>query len=136
MQKTEKNAVSIEENLNNNFFKNSLKISIKKKEESKENKVKNIQKIFYKKLSAVKIIKESLEIISFQTRKNPLKILLDAVHNAIINNNINNKLPNLKKINLGIYFIIKGAKEESLKKQKNISECLAYEIIKLSKLNF
>ncbi len=136
MQKTEKNAVSIEENLNNNFFKNSLKISIKKKEESKENKVKNIQKIFYKKLSAIKIIKESLEIISFQTRKNPLKILLDAVHNAIINNNINNKLPNLKKINLGIYFIIKGAKEESLKKQKNISECLAYEIIKLSKLNF
>ncbi len=134
MQKTEKNAVSIEENLNNNFFKNSLKISIKKKEESKENKVKNIQKIFYKKLSAIKIIKESLEIISFQTRKNPLKILLDAVHNAIINNNINNKLPNLKKINLGIYFIIKGAKEESLKKQKNISECLAYKIIKLSKL--
>ena len=136
MQKTEKNSVSFEETLNNNFFKNSLKISIKIKEESKENKVKNIQKTFYKKLSAVKIIKESMEIISFQTRKNPLKLLLDAVHNAIINNNINNKLPNLKKINLGIYFIIKGAKEESLKKQKNISECLAYEIIKLSKLNF
>ena len=133
MQKTEKN-ISIEENIKNNFFKESLNISLKKKEELKENKIKNFQKTFYKKLSAIKIIKESMEIISIQTRKNPLKILLDAVNNSIINNNINNTIPNLKKINLGIYFIIKEAKEESFKKQKNISECLAYKIIKLSKL--
>jgi ribosomal protein S7 len=132
MQKTEKNN-SIEENIKNNFFKESLNISLKKKEELKENKIKNFQKTFYKKLSAIKIIKESMEIISIQTRKNPLKILLDAVNNSIINNNINNTIPNLKKINLGIYFIIKEAKEESFKKQKNISECLAYKIIKLSK---
>ena len=132
MKKTEKNN-SIEENIKNNFFKESLNISLKKKEELKENKIKNFQKTFYKKLSAIKIIKESMEIISIQTRKNPLKILLDAVNNSIINNNINNTIPNLKKINLGIYFIIKEAKEESFKKQKNISECLAYKIIKLSK---
>ena len=132
MQKTEKN-ISIEENIKNNFFKESLNISLKKKEELKENKIKNFQKTFYKKLSAIKIIKESMEIISIQTRKNPLKILLDAVNNSIINNNINNTIPNLKKINLGIYFIIKEVKEESVKKQKNISECLAYKIIKLSK---
>jgi ribosomal protein S7 len=132
MQKTEKNN-SIEENIKNNFFKESLNIPLKKKEELKENKIKNFQKTFYKKLSAIKIIKESMEIISIQTRKNPLKILLDAVNNSIINNNINNTIPNLKKINLGIYFIIKEAKEESFKKQKNISECLAYKIIKLSK---
>ena len=132
MQKTEKNN-SIEENIKNNFFKESLNISLKKKEELKENKIKNFQKTFYKKLIAIKIIKESMEIISIQTRKNPLKILLDAVNNSIINNNINNTIPNLKKINLGIYFIIKEAKEESFKKQKNISECLAYKIIKLSK---
>jgi len=129
MQKTDNNKENIFGNLiNNNFFQ-----KITKSKKRNENNIKQMNKSIYKKLIAIKMIKESMEIISLITKKNPLKILLDAVNKSIIYNNINKEFPHLKKINLGIYYIIKKAKEESLNSKKIISESLAEEIISLSK---
>ena len=129
MQKTDNNKENIFGNLiNNNFFQ-----KITKSKKRNENNIKQMNKSIYKKLIAIKMIKESMEIISLITKKNPLKILLDAVNKSIIYNNVNKEFPHLKKINLGIYYIIKKAKEESLNSKKIISESLAEEIISLSK---
>jgi ribosomal protein S7 len=129
MQKTDNNKENIFGNLiNNNFFQ-----KITKSKKRNENNIKQMNKSIYKKLIAIKMIKESMEIISLITKKNPLKILLDAVNKSIIYNNVNKEIPHLKKINLGIYYIIKKAKEESLNSKKIISESLAEEIISLSK---
>ena len=129
MQETDNNKENIFGNLiNNNFFQ-----KITKSKKRNENNIKQMNKSIYKKLIAIKMIKESMEIISLITKKNPLKILLDAVNKSIIYNNINKEFPHLKKINLGIYYIIKKAKEESLNSKKIISESLAEEIISLSK---
>ena len=129
MKKTENNKENIFRNLiNNNFFQ-----KITKSKKRNENNIKQMNKSIYKKLIAIKMIKESMEIISLITKKNPLKILLDAVNKSIIYNNVNKEIPHLKKINLGIYYIIKKANEESLNSKKIISESLAEEIISLSK---
>ena len=129
MQKTDNNKENIFGNLiNNNFFQ-----KITKSKKRNENNIKQMNKSIYKKLIAIKMIKESMEIISLITKKNPLKILLDSVNKSIIYNNVNKEIPHLKKINLGIYYIIKKAKEESLNSKKIISESLAEEIISLSK---
>ena len=129
MQKTDNNKENIFGNLiNNNFFQ-----KITKSKKRNENNIKHMNKSIYKKLIAIKMIKESMEIISLITKKNPLKILLDAVNKSIIYNNVNKEIPHLIKINLGIYYIIKKAKEESLNSKKIISESLAEEIISLSK---
>ena len=129
MQETDNNKENIFGNLiNNNFFQ-----KITKSKKRNENNIKQMNKSIYKKLIAIKMIKESMEIISLITKKNPLKILLDAVNKSIIYNNVNKEIPHLKKINLGIYYIIKKAKEESLNSKKIISESLAEEIISLSK---
>ena len=129
MQKTDNNKENIFGNLiNNNFFQ-----KITKSKKRNENNIKQMNKSIYKKLIAIKMIKESMEIISLITKKNPLKILLDAVNKSIIYNNVNKEIPHLIKINLGIYYIIKKAKEESLNSKKIISESLAEEIISLSK---
>ena len=129
MQKTDNNKENIFGNLiNNNFFQ-----KITKSKKRNENNIKQMNKSIYKKLIAIKMIKESMEIISLITKKNPLKILLDAVNKSIIYNNVNKEIPHLKKINLGIYYIIKKAKQESLNSKKIISESLAEEIISLSK---
>ena len=82
MQKTDNNKENIFGNLiNNNFFQ-----KITKSKKRNENNIKQMNKSIYKKLIAIKMIKESMEIISLITKKNPLKILLDAVNNSIINN--------------------------------------------------
>ena len=129
MQETDNNKENIFGNLiNNNFFQ-----KITKSKKRNENNIKQMNKSIYKKLIAIKMIKESMEIISLITKKNPLKILLDAVNKSIIYNNVNKEIPHLIKINLGIYYIIKKAKEESLNSKKIISESLAEEIISLSK---
>ena len=98
-----------------------------------------------KKCLAIKIIKQALEIISLVTNKNPLEVLLKAVTVAgpredstrigaggTVKKTAVDVSP-LRRINIGIYLIVCGAREASFRSSKNIAECLADELISCAK---
>ena len=94
-----------------------------------------------KKCLAIKIVKQALEIIALVKNKNPIRIVLDAVSVAgpredstrIDSGGTVKKtsvdVSPLRRINLGIYLIVSGAREASFRTSKNIAECLADELI-------
>ena len=94
-----------------------------------------------KKCMAIKIIKQSFEIISLVTNKNPLEVVLKAITVAgpredstrigsggTVKKSAVDVSP-LRRINIGIYLITVGAREASFRTSKNIAECLADELI-------
>ena len=94
-----------------------------------------------KKCLAIKIVKQALEIISLVKKKNPIRVVLDAVSVAgpredstrigsggTVKKTAVDVSP-LRRINLGIYLIICGARDASFRTSKNIAECLADELI-------
>lgn len=97
-----------------------------------------------KKCLAIKILKQTLEIIALVTNKNPIEVVLKAITVAgpredstrigaggAVKKSAVDVSP-LRRINIGIYLITVGAREASFRTSKNIAECLADELIACS----
>ncbi|EGR31426.1 hypothetical protein IMG5_109970 [Ichthyophthirius multifiliis] len=100
-----------------------------------------------KKALCIKIVKNAFEIIHILTGRNPLDVFVKAVQNAgpredstrigtagVVRKQAVDVSP-LRRINLAIYFIIKGSRESAFKSIKSIAETLADEIINAEKNN-
>jgi small subunit ribosomal protein S5e len=98
-----------------------------------------------KKLMAVRIVKQALEIIHLLTGDNPVQAVIDAASNSgpredstrigtggVARRQAVDVAP-LRRINVGIYLICCGARNSAFRNIKTISECLADEIINASK---
>ena len=94
-----------------------------------------------KKCLAIKIVKQTMDIIALITNKNPIRVVLDAIAVAgpredstrigsggAVKKTAVDVSP-LRRINIGIYLITCGAREASFRTNKNIAECLADELI-------
>lgn len=91
---------------------------------------------------AVRIVKHTLEVIHLMTGKNPIQVLANAVANSgpredstrigsggVVRRQAVDVSP-LRRVNMGIYLICQGAREQAFRNIKTMSECLADEIIK------
>merc|ERR1712080_203978 len=99
-----------------------------------------------KKLKAVRIIKQSLEIIHLlNLESNPMQILIDAVKNGgpredsckvgssgTVRRQAVDVSP-IRRVNQAIYFLTQGARKAAFRNIKTIAECLALELINASK---
>jgi small subunit ribosomal protein S5e len=98
-----------------------------------------------KKMMAVRIVKQALEIIHLLTGENPIQVVINAVSNAgpredstrigtggVARRQAVDVAP-LRRVNVGIYLICCGARAQAFRNIKTISECLADEIINASK---
>jgi small subunit ribosomal protein S5e len=94
-----------------------------------------------KKNLAITIVKQALDIIALVTNKNPLETVLQAISNAgpredstrigsggAVKKSAVDVSP-LRRINQSLYLISAGARESSFRNIRNISECLADELI-------
>jgi len=94
-----------------------------------------------KKLMAIRIMKHTLELIHLITGKNPVQVVVDAVSKAgpredstrigsagVVRRQAVDVSP-LRRVNQAIYLMIQGARLQSFRNLKSISECLADEII-------
>jgi len=100
-----------------------------------------------KKLMAVRIVKHTLEIIHLITGKNPLQVVADAVANSgpredstrigsagVARRQAVDVSP-LRRVNEAIYLMTIGARNQSFRNLKSVSECLADEIINAASEN-
>nr|UXY87059.1 40S ribosomal protein S5 [Cryptomonas sp.] len=98
-----------------------------------------------KKLKAIRILKDSFEIINLVTNQNPIQILINAVVNSgpredstrigstgTVRRQAVDVSP-LRRVNIGIYLLTSGARSAAFKNVKTIAECLAEELINASK---
>ena len=98
-----------------------------------------------KKQMAVRIIKQTFELIHLLTGKNPLQVYVDAITHTgaredstrigsggVVRRQAVDVSP-LRRVNQGIYLICKGARESAFRNMKAVAECLADEIINASK---
>merc|ERR1711893_251119 len=98
-----------------------------------------------KKQMAVRIVKQTLELIHLLTGENPIQVLVTAIANAgaredstrigsggVVRRQAVDVSP-LRRVNQAIYLIAKGARESAFRSLKSISETLADEIINASK---
>jgi len=94
-----------------------------------------------KKLMAVRIVKHSFEIIKLLTGKNPVQVFCEAVQKAgpredstrigsagVVRRQAVDVSP-LRRVNVAIYLMTQGARNNSFRNIKSIAECLADEII-------
>jgi len=94
-----------------------------------------------KKLMAIRIVKECFEIIHLITSKNPLQVFVDAVMKAgpredstrigsagVVRRQAVDVSP-LRRVNMAIWLMTIGARNQSFRQIKSIAECLADEII-------
>ena len=101
-----------------------------------------------KKQKAVKIIKQTMELIHLLTGENPIQILVTAISMAgaredstrigsggVVRRQAVDVSP-LRRVNQAIYLICKAARESAFRSLKSISETLADEIIAASKVSF
>jgi len=100
-----------------------------------------------KKLMAIKIVKQALEIVNLMTGENPLQIVVKAIENGgaredstriqvggVIKRQAVDVAP-LRRVNSAIYMMVFGSRESSFRKIKTISECLAEEIMNCAKVS-
>ncbi len=98
-----------------------------------------------KKQNAVKLFRQTLEIVNLLTDKNPLEILFEAIvqsgaredstrigSGGTVRRQAVDVSP-LRRVNQAIYLICKGARESAFRSHKSVPECLADEIIGASK---
>ncbi len=100
-----------------------------------------------KKLKAMRIMKQCLEIIHLQTDENPIQIVLDAITNSGPREDSTRigKGGNVKRVAVdvssfrrvwqGVYFIVKYARDKAMKSHKNMAEVLADEFIQAATMN-
>merc|ERR1719231_297962 len=98
-----------------------------------------------KKQMAVRIFRQTLEIIHLLTDKNPLEVLFHAIiqsgaredstrigSGGTVRRQAVDVSP-FRRVNQAIYLMCKGSRESCLRSHKSMSECLADEIIAASK---
>lgn len=98
-----------------------------------------------KKMMAVRIVKHALEIIHLLTGENPMQVVINAVSNSgpredstrigtrgVARRQAVDVSP-LRRVNVGIYLICCGARNNAFRKIRTIAECLADEVINASK---
>lgn len=100
-----------------------------------------------KKIKAIRIVRQAMEIIALQTGKNPLQALLDAIcHSgpredstrigsggAVKRQAVD--VSSFRRVNQAIYFLATHARDRAFKNGRNIAETLADEILQASKNN-
>ena len=96
---------------------------------------------------AIRIVKQTFEIIHLLTGENPIKVLVDAISNCgsredstRIGSGGNVKrqavdVSPLRRVNQAITLITTAARESSFRNIKSVSECLADELINAAKAN-
>jgi len=100
-----------------------------------------------KKQLAMKVVKQTLELVHLLTGLNPLQVLVNALtfggaredstrigSGGVVRRQAVDVAP-LRRVNQAIYLIHKGAKESSFRSLKSIPECLADEIINAAKVS-
>ena len=98
-----------------------------------------------KKLQAVRIVKQALDIIHLLTGQNPVKVVVDAVANCgaredstrigsggVVKRQAVDVSP-LRRVNQAITLITSAARTSSFRNIKSVSECLADELINAAK---
>ncbi|EGV65125.1 ribosomal protein S5 [Yamadazyma tenuis] len=98
-----------------------------------------------KKLKAVRIVEQALEIIHVVTEQNPLQVVVDAIVNSgpredstrigsagTVRRQAVDVSP-LRRVNQAVALITIGAREAAFRNIKTISECLAEELINAAK---
>jgi len=98
-----------------------------------------------KKLMAVRIVKDTFDIIHLLTDENPLQVFVRAIMNSgpredstrigsagVVRRQAVDVSP-FRRVNQAIYLISHGAREASFRSIKTIAECLADEIVNASK---
>ena len=100
-----------------------------------------------KKVKAVRILRQAMEIIHLQTGENPLQAILDAIiyggareDSTRIGQGGTAKriavdVSSFRRVNQAIYYITKYARDKSFKNGKNVAETLADEIVQASRNN-
>ena len=100
-----------------------------------------------KKQMAVRIVKQTMELIHLLTGENPLQVTVDAISQGgaredstrigsggVVRRQAVDVSP-LRRVNQAIYLICKGARESSFRSLKSIAETLADEIINAAKVS-
>ena len=100
-----------------------------------------------KKLQAVRIVQQALEIIHLLTGENPIKIVVDALANCgaredstrigsggVVKRQAVDVSP-LRRVNQAITLITSAARISAFRSIKSVSECLADELISAAKAN-
>uniref|UniRef100_A0A7S3N369 Small ribosomal subunit protein uS7 domain-containing protein n=1 Tax=Strombidium inclinatum TaxID=197538 RepID=A0A7S3N369_9SPIT len=98
-----------------------------------------------KKQQAVRIFKQTLEIVHLLTGQNPIEVLFEAItqcgaredstrigSGGVVKRQAVDVSP-LRRVNQAIYLICKGAREGAFRSMKSMSETLADELIAASK---
>ena len=98
-----------------------------------------------KKSKAIRVIREAFDIIAKRTKENPLQVLVRAIENAAPREETTRLFLSgiyvpqavdsapLRRLDIALRNIGKGAVSKTMKNKKSISECLADEIIAASK---
>lgn len=100
-----------------------------------------------KKQKAVKIIKQTMELIHLLTGENPIQVMINAISQGgaredstrigsggVVRRQAVDVSP-LRRVNQAIYLICKGARESAFRSLKSIAECLSDEIINAAKVS-
>ena len=94
-----------------------------------------------KKLKAIRIVKDSFDIINLITNENPIQVLINAIINSGPREDSTRigytgtarrqavDVSPLRRINIALQLLTAGARESSFKNLKTISECLSDELI-------
>ena len=100
-----------------------------------------------KKVKAMRIMRQTLEIIELQTGENPIQVVIDAIGNCGAREDSTRigtgggvkrqavDVSSFRRVNQAIYYITKYARDRAFKNFKNIAEVLADEIMQAAKNN-
>ena len=100
-----------------------------------------------KKVKAMRIMRQTLEIIELQTGENPIQVVIDAIGNCGAREDSTRigtgggvkrqavDVSSFRRVNQAIYYITKYARDRSFKNFKNIAEVLADELMQAAKNN-
>lgn len=100
-----------------------------------------------KKQMAIRIVKQTLDLIHLLTGDNPVQVIIQAIANCgsredstrigsggVVRRQAVDVSP-LRRVNQAIYLICKYSRETAFRNLKSMSECLADEIIKASQVS-
>jgi small subunit ribosomal protein S5e len=98
-----------------------------------------------KKQRALRLAEQTMDLIALVTGKNPIQVLVDAIQaggaredstrigsGGVVRRQAVDVSP-LRRVNQGIYLIVKGARTATFRNMKSMAECLADEVINASK---
>lgn len=105
------------------------------------NKIMRTERNSGKKNKAYNIVRDSLEIIKQRSKQNPLQVLVKAVENTApreettrikyggIGYQVAVDIAPLRRVDLAIGFLTKGALQSAFKRKRSLEECLADELL-------